>query len=267
MKKYLATALLILSPCLAQAVEVPRSGNFDHRVRFVNYEPSQVVKVIAHYGYQTHIQFAEDETVETPLFGDELAWKFRKIRNHLFLLPVEDEADTNLTVVTNKRVYNIELLAKEAKDIRAQDLFFQVNYRYPTEEAAKRQAVLDAAKVDAKLSVRPEPVNWNYWGKGTQQVSPTEVWDDGTFTYLRFPNNRDIPAIFLVDEAGNEGRVNSTVDPNEPGLVIVERVARQLVLRKGEMVSCVINESFDSYGTTNATGTSIPGVERVIRVN
>lgn len=171
MKKYIATALLVLTPCLAQAVEVPSSGNFDHRVRFVNYEPAQVVKVIAHYGYHTHIQFADDETVETPLFGDELAWRFRKIRNHLFLLPIEDEADTNLTVVTDKRVYTIELLARETESIRSQNLFFHVNYRYPAEEAAKRQAALDAAKLNAKLSVRPEPVNWNYWGKGTQQIS------------------------------------------------------------------------------------------------
>jgi type IV secretion system protein VirB9 len=46
---------------------------------------------------------------------------------------------------------------------------------------------------------------------------------------------------------------------------VIQSLSKKFVLRKGNSVACVFNESFDPIGTENKTGTTIPGVERVIK--
>ena len=52
---------------------------------------------------------------------------------------------------------------------------------------------------------------------------------------------------------------NTTVDANE---VVVHRVTRKLVLRRGKLVGCVENRSFDGGGERLEAETLVPGVER-----
>lgn len=261
-------AATITAPQLAFALDIPKSGQYDSRVKFVRYNPSDVVKIIGHYGFSTHVQFSPTETIESIHLGDELAWKHHMTRNHLFLKPIEDDADTNLTVITNKRSYNIELLAREPKNIRSSKMYFQVNFRYPDEEAAKKKAENEAQKIREKMNSDPfegKALNWNYWGKGEQTISPTQVFDDGTFTYLTFPNNRSVPAVFAVDANGNESRVNFHMHPERAGTMVIHQIAEQFVLRQGDMATCIFNRSWDSIGVTNTTGTTVTGVRRVFR--
>jgi type IV secretory pathway VirB9-like protein len=35
-------------------------------------------------------------------------------------------------------------------------------------------------------------------GPGSEDIVPSLVFDDGRFTYLRFANNREVPAVFHV---------------------------------------------------------------------
>jgi type IV secretion system protein VirB9 len=57
--------------------------------------------------------------------------------------------------------------------------------------------------------------------------------------------------------------VNTNVEGNE---IVVQRLVRQLTLRKGNAVACVVNKAFDlDGGKDNTTGTVAPDVERVIK--
>lgn len=264
------TVCAVTTPQLAFALDIPKGGRYDNRVKFVQYNPADVVKIIGHYGFSTHLQFSQTEEILSIHLGDDLAWKHHMSRNHLFLKPIEDDADTNLTVITNKRAYNIELLAREAKNIRSNSMYFQVNFRYPDEEAAKRKAEDEAEQIRKKMNRDPfegKALNWNYWGKGEQSISPTQIFDDGTFTYLTFPSNRSVPAVFAVDANGNESRVDFHMHPEKPGTMVIHQVAEQLVLRQGDMATCIFNRSWDSIGVTDTTGTTVPGVRRVIRTD
>lgn len=275
MKRLLLIGLLL--PAMAMAEITPPKGDYDPRVRIVDYNPLNVVKLATFYGVSTHVQFADGETIRDVAVGDDQAWKVVPRGSHLFIKPQAEKADTNVTVITDKRTYQFALVVqpRAVKDSTAwadPNLIFSLAFRYPDEEAAKAAAtakkeVLKArlGEIKGKLSdATKEGQNFDYWVAGSEEISPTAARDDGRFIYLTFTNNRDMPAVYSVDEQGNEALINTNViDGNT---IVVQRLVRRLMLRKGVAVASVMNKSFDlGGGIDNTTGTVSPDVERVIK--
>ncbi|MDG4868613.1 P-type conjugative transfer protein VirB9 (plasmid) [Guyparkeria sp. 1SP6A2] len=268
--KKLTTPLLFLafvsSP--AFALETPAAGEYDDRVKYVDYNPAEVVKLVGHYGYSTHIQFARGEAVQQIAMGDKLAWEVAPVDNHIFIKPRDKEATTNMTVLTSRRAYNFELNAHWSQmGAHSNDMYFQVSFNYPEEEAARERAEEARNEVERRMDSGSNLVarNWNYWAKGSESVTPNRAVDDGRFTYLTFAANRSMPAVYIINDDGSESLVNTHIDPDRPGVIVVEKIARQLVLRKGQSVACLFNESYDPDGIANHTGTTIEGVKRGIK--
>ncbi|MDF0606786.1 P-type conjugative transfer protein VirB9 [Neisseriaceae bacterium TC5R-5] len=275
MKHFLLIALLV--PTLALAELTPQKGEFDPRVRIVDYNPFNVVRLSTFYGVSTHVQFSDDETIKAVAVGDDQAWKVIPRGNHLFIKPEAMKADTNVTVVTDRRTYQFALVVQPRKprDSKAwadPNLIFSLSFRYPKEEAAKAEAHAKQLALTSKLGEVKSKLsdaskfgeNKDYWVAGSEAISPTSARDDGRFVYLTFTNNRDMPAVYEVDEKGNEALINTNViDGNT---IVVQRLVRQLMLRKGDSVASVINKSFDlNDSIDNTTGTVAPDVERVIK--
>ena len=198
------------------------------------------------------------------------------IRNLLFLKPKAAHAETNLTVLTNKRVYRFALYVdpqpiKKPHAWKAATLTYALIFRYPQDEAAlsaaraqAQGAIAAEAAVQTKLAIAKRSTeNVDYWVAGAAEVSPTSARDDGRFIRLAFSNNRDMPAVYATDADGTESLVNTNVEGNE---IVVHRMVRKLTLRKGAAVACVVNKSFDlDGGRDNTTGTVAPDVQRVIK--
>ena len=251
----------------AFALDTPRGGHYDSRVKFVSYNAAQVTKLVGFEGFSTDIQFAPGEVVTNIAMGDPDAWDVAPVDNHIFIKPVADKPETNMTVLTNMRVYNFDLYAGNKG---SRDRYYQVNFRYPDDEAKKRSADYNAQLVKQRLTSSNATStntwqNWNYWVYGSKATSPVRAWDDGRFTYFRFANNGQFPAIYVLQDDGKEVLLNGNVDPKQPDLMAVQLVGKQFVLRSGNSVTNVYNESFSSYGLTNFSGTSVNGVKRVIR--
>lgn len=246
MKMSLILALLLL-PLAAAAAQLPESGPEDPRIRTVVYNPSEVVVIKGHYGFQQMIQLADGEKVESLSIGDSLAWQVapNKAGNLLFLKPVEPKAHTNLSVVTNRRSYAFELIAVNLIAQIAQ-MNYIVRFRYPQDEEARVQAELAALQRDEQQEVVPQrridPAAWNldYTFQGKTELAPLHVFDDGTFTYFQFREKQDVPAIFLVTDGKNESLLNYHVSGQ---YVVVERIGRQFTLRGREGEVCVYNET------------------------
>ena len=62
----------------------------------------------------------------------------------------------------------------------------------------------------AKLDEAPKLVNWDYYACGERTLWPSQVYDDGRFTYLRFPNAQEIPAIFIINTDGTNAATVTT---------------------------------------------------------
>lgn len=271
---------LLIAPVIAHAVTIPAPGPYDARVRVVPYNRLDIVNVKTYYGVATDVQFGDGETVidRGISLGDPMAWEIATSgnRNMVFIRPKAQRADTNATIITNKRVYRF-MLEVEPLPIRktdswkAESLTFALVFTYPDEENAKKTREDRAAKVRQKLddvsskiaAAKGDIKNNDYWVAGSQAISPTKAEDDGRFIYLTFSNNRDMPAVYEVDEFGEEALINTNVEGN---VIVVQRMVRQLKLRKGNYVACIVNKSFDPEGgLDNSSGTVAPDVQRIIK--
>jgi type IV secretion system protein VirB9 len=131
--------------------------------------------------------------------------------------------------------------------------------------ALTTQVASPARVLNERLQARPQVLNSHYTvseGAASQDIVPTMVFDDGRFTYLKFPGNREVPAVFQVQADGSEALLNTRMDED---LLVVDRVSRKLVLRAGQAVVGVHNEAFDVDGIPPEDGTTVPGVRRVMR--
>jgi type IV secretion system protein VirB9 len=259
---------LVLIPVLAFAESIPKGGPLDARIKTVIYNASDVVKIVGHYGYSTDIEFASDEQVQSIALGDSLAWEVAPSGSHLFVKPREDNAVTNATVVTNRRVYQFSLDARHAAGLtgaHSTGMFFEVRFRYPQDEAAlarTRRLEADHAQLTAELDAPPKPLNWNYYACGEHALWPSEAYDDDRFTYLRFPNAQEIPAVFIVNADRTESLVNGEMQGDH---YVVQTTTRKLILRRGQSVACIENRSYDPRGVATPTHTTSPEVRRTIR--
>ncbi|NBV05733.1 MAG: P-type conjugative transfer protein VirB9 [Proteobacteria bacterium] len=256
--KILTLLLFILMPFSAKAVQQPRFLGTEKKFRSYVYNPNDVYLYIGHYTYQGFIEFETGETISTISMGDPSLWMFEHLSNRLFLKPVgEDKSETNMTIITNKRIYHFELMAKEAKGINDKDLIFVAKFVYPDEKDKNIVEFTKADKSDEPDMHDLSIYNFNYQYTGEPSIAPLKVFDNGEFTYFQFPKkNAEIPAVFTVDSAGFESLVNFR---SAGQYIIVERVSPQFTLRNGADIVCVYNATMYSNGKSTSAPRSIGG--------
>lgn len=268
-------SLLIISPVIAG--ETPHPTAQDSRIREVIYSDAQVFRVVGVFRSATQIVFSASERVEHVALGDTVSWEVAPAENSLFIKPRELAGSTNLIVMTRGtsgvRTYTFELTARRGSiGARSSDTFFKVAFRYPREEAAAaKAAATQAAYIQAvalqsgairsalDLAVLEGKRNLHYAVQGSTAIQPSEITDNGQFTALRFPNQRELPAFFAVNPDGSESIVPFDVRDE---FVVIHGVFPQLRLRRGKEVLCVFNEAQDFYGRDPKTGTASSVVER-----
>jgi len=252
-------AAMFSQPLMAEVV--PTRGNLDPRIRSAPYAAEQVYRVHGLVGYQVDFEFEPGETFVGLGAGDLEALSYFGQDNHLFLKPKAARVATNLTILTNLRRYQIDYSAA-AMESRAgdSDAIFAVRFVYPPpppEAGAERSAKrIDAALRDA-MSARPR--NFDYWYCGNPELKPAAASDDGIHTRLRFAANRDLPAVFVRNADGTESLLNFSMDGGD---VIIHRVARRFILRRGKLTGCVVNQGFVGGGLRLESGTIAPNIER-----
>jgi type IV secretion system protein VirB9 len=264
----------------------------DPRLRELIYDPHAVVTVPVKRGIVTLVVLDPDEAiteVAAGLGGDcsktEAAWCIAAQpggRNVFVKAKSAASAPNNLAVITDRRTHSFRFVVLADTDPKSPVYRLMVKAP-PRPTPSAPLALRDAAPLIAlpalpvmpsprdviaeRLQAKPQVVNTRYSiaeGDSSQDIVPSLVFDDGRFTYFRFPGNREVPAVFHVLGDGTETLVNARM---EDDLLVVDRVSRRLMLRAGSAVVGVWNESFDLDGITPAAGTTVPGVERVLKAD
>lgn len=237
----LSLAILGLAPVAnAQPVETPPevAKPRDPRIRVIDYDPDQVYAITGHTGYQMTIEFEPGEKIETVGIGDSSGWQVTPNGNAtlLFLKPMAVNAVTNMALVTNKRRYNLELSSRSGARVHSASVIYVLRFRIPALPTAA------AAVEDNRISQVPESQwNRNYRFEGNKELVPEEIFDDGLYTYIRFADTLETPAIFSVSGAEDENLINSNLRGK---FVMIDRVTGQIVLRHGKLVTRLYNESY-----------------------
>jgi type IV secretion system protein VirB9 len=234
----------------------PASGAGDARIRVFPYQADEVYRLKGYTGYQIDLEFESGEAFVGLGAGDLESLTFAAQDNHLFIKPRAGGVDTNLTVLTTRRVYHFDYTASERRpDPAFGDVIYVVRFTYP-QAASHVAASLERSLASAADARRH---NLNYVFRGSAQLKPESAWDDGVQTRLRFASQQELPAIFVGNEDGSESLVNFTVDAGE---LIVHRVSRRFIVRRGHLEGCIVNRGFTGTAERLKSGTVAPAVQR-----
>ena len=284
-------AVCLLGAATASAVCAAETAGADPRLREVLYDAQAVVTVPVKRGVVTLVVLDADEAiteVAAGLGGDctktEAAWCIAAQpggRNLFVKAKSTAGAPNNLAVVTDRRTHSFRFVVLADSDAKAPVYRLVVKAPVVRPTTPARLALRDAAPLAVLPAVPPPPspqeviaerlqakaqvLNSSYSiaeGSGSEDIVPSLVFDDGRFTYFRFPGNREVPAVFHVLGDGSETLVNARM---EDDLLVVDRVSRRLMLRAGSAVVGVWNEAFDLDGVPPGGGTTVPGVQRMFK--
>lgn len=220
-------SLTLININLVYAESVPKSTHSDSRIQIAYYDPNQVYRLRCKLGYTSAIQFAADEKVLSVNIGDSSSWLVNVQQDVINIKPVAEHAKTNMNVVTSQGTYQFFLSSLSA-DSKEKHPIFLLRFQYPKSSAASHFK-------ENKSHYR----NIYYSARGNSEIAPTAVFDDGKFTYFDFSSRQHIPAIFSVDNHGNESIVNYHLMGH---FVIVETTSKQFTLRDGNQVASVFND-------------------------
>jgi type IV secretion system protein VirB9 len=196
MIRYLLIILLLMTqPLLAQVRPIPGKG--DPRLQTIEYNPEQIVQLAVASGYQLMVNFAPGERVETIAVGDSSGWQVttNKRGDYMFIKTLGDARVTNMTVVTDARIYLFELIPSTPYGT---DQAFSLRFTYPEEEMAVKATVEDIPSYRYRIS-------------GIRALRPSSIIQNGPNIVIEWPPGVALPAIFRIEEDGNETLVNSEI--------------------------------------------------------
>lgn len=283
----------VVSPVSVFALDIPTASPLDSNIQFADYRSNEVVAITAYIGMGTHIVLSKNEVIKDAIVGFSDGWETLVKGNHLFLKakstagtrsstdeegnvftenvlvqPTPEQWKTNLTLVTDQRIYSFLLRLGVGEKSRRQNTF-RLTFGYPEEKAALLQQQRTKKRaMSKKRTPVPAQRNWKYMmqiGKQSRNIAPIKAFDDGRFTYFSFAQNSEIPAIFIVSETGKETLVNSHINPDNPNTLVIQRIAQQFVFRLGKSVVGVTNNAFNTLVVDTRSGSTIDNVTRTLK--
>jgi type IV secretion system protein VirB9 len=290
----LAAAGIVLP---ALGARLPEQTGTDPHIRYFLYSKDDVTVIEVQRGAATRIVLAEDEKivkdgVATGFPSDcskkDLEWCVRADigTSQVYVKPKDGATHNNLELKTDLHDYSFafRVLPDPAPVNKSKPVaklpetnvpMYRVIVRYPPRmptlavSLARTTSADDRSTLTERLErARPVPKNWRYAMQmvaGSRDIVPSLIFDDGRFTYFRFPANREIPTIYAVSSQGEESRVNFHMDAADGSLAVVEKMGRRFVLRLGTSAVGIWNDAFDPNGVPPSDGTTVSGVVRVLR--
>lgn len=224
MKQLIITSIMSTIPVFAMAETVPKSNRLDNRIREATYVDGQVFRVYTSLLRSTAIELPAGEIFSYLVAGDTEAIQYNGVPGGrvVAIKPVVRGLNTNITLYTNKRSYYLNVIEKPNSAYFA--LRFNGGY------TLKEQILPDSKKV------HPTGPYMNYGANIKNAITPTNIWDDGVYTYFEFYPTSPLPAIFKT-LTGDEITVNSVVLENK--VMRVSGLSNYWILRSGDLETVV----------------------------
>jgi type IV secretion system protein VirB9 len=230
----MSVALLSASASFASTKPIA----LDSRIKTYIYSENEVFRLVVHYGYQTSIEFADGEEIQTISAGNSYAWQLTPIGRRLFIKPLEDNIMTNMTILTNKRSYHLEIQSKNQSMALDEELVYVVRFFYPDENFDSKKPDLISKERDPIPVVKP--FNFDYTLTGSNKLAPVKIFDDGINTFFKFPDGlKGVPKF----EAMIDGQYVEQTPKKRGEYILVNVIANEFKLTFGNNAVLVFNEA------------------------
>ncbi|NDK38447.1 type IV secretion system protein VirB9 [Pseudoxanthomonas gei] len=243
---YVSTrGLAILLHALAAGAIGPAGAQV---VQQYEYQTDRIYEVRTGLGITTQIELSPNEKILDFSTGFSAGWDLTRRENVFYLKPKNVDVDTNMVIrtATHSYIFELKVVAtnwtalSQAKQAGVQ---YKITFAYPndSEFSAETEKVEAVPQLSTQLD-KDRRYNFSYdYSTRTRQawLIPTNVYDDGQFTYVRmsdlksFPTG-NFPAVFGRErEGGDDFVVNTTVENNT---LVVHGTYPYLVIRHGKNV-------------------------------
>ena len=189
---------------------IAKPSDYSHAAMVYDYDPDWVYEVYAQPLRACDIVLEPGENVlEAPFVSDSVRWQlgagvsYQKgiPVQHIYVKPTESGIDASLIINTDKRVYHIILRSYKSVHMPI------TRWNYYTTAMPNNTITPPSPKgtdPQSPLGTDPRYLSFNYritygWFGGKPRWLPKLVFDDGSKTYITFPEsvlNRELPAIF-----------------------------------------------------------------------
>jgi type IV secretion system protein TrbG len=235
----------IIEEAAQQARREPAPDGYFNALQRYEYEQGVLYQVYSSPLHVTMLTFEPGEKVQDLASGDVTRWimmrsssgEGEQARDHLMIKPMRPNLHTNIAVVTNKRVYHLELRSY------AETYMAEVSWRYPygelLQQLAQPSQVSAAAPANSGVTMGREVAQLCFayaFVVPTRKPAwmPQRVFHDGKRTYIQFApgtGERALPALFLLSEQGTPELATYKV---EQDAFVVDRVVEVAQLRLGD---------------------------------
>lgn len=210
----------------------------DSRIKTFIYSENEIFRVVINYGYQTSIEFADGEEIQTISVGNNFAWQLTPVGRRLFIKPLEENILTNMTILTNKRVYQFEVQSKSQSYTVDEELAYVIRFFYNDEDIDNKKPEVIAYEVEPIPAIKP--FNFSYSLSGPDCIAPVKVFDDGINTFFKFDSKLHyVPKILVrTDTCYKELKLKRRAD-----YIVVNTIAKEFKIEGGKDTVFVFNES------------------------
>lgn len=276
MSRIVGGALMACMFCCAVACQSVSAQALSESARTarVTFDDKRAVKVVAVVGHPIVIELDANERIEDIVQSDPDTsdWEIAPRGSRLVLLASKGAKPKTLTVLTRARSFPLELVGVPATPENLAKRVARLSIDLPA--APKPPVPLPPPEPPAPLAAT-EPLsgprvaqrrNLSYSLQVVSEsvdIRPREVFDDGRFTYFRFPANVEVPSIYrTVPDAKEEWLVNFH---REGEFVVMQAVSPLWTLRLGGSVLGVFNDAFNADGRPVNSGTTTHALKREMK--
>lgn len=171
----------------------------------------------------TDIVLEPGEVIKDIQIGDSIRWVVslsvsgsEPLTSHVLIKPVDKNLQTTLNIMTDRRVYRLNLISQATKFMPA------VSFNYPeaiTRTLAEYQQRLKEKSLskefykteDDAIPSNIENLDFGYSVSGNADFKPLRIYNDGVKTYIQMPKNMkfyEAPVLMILDKSGDKNIVN-----------------------------------------------------------
>lgn len=205
--------------------------------------------------YETTFILPPERKIKKVVTGDPDEWEIvgRYGGRIVSVKPMQEADQTSLTIVTQSmKVYkfnivNIKTVPDPGYDVIA---IVEIRDKHSTMEVITRgdqtgedfrrrdeESLEDRRNIEKKKEEMLIKLNYDYKWKD-KYFDVENVYDDGIFTYIVMPENREFPAVYISrDKKGKKKSIEPIKYVVKPGMVVIHRIIEgkeRIILKLGE---------------------------------
>lgn len=201
-------------PAAAEIVPQPVLDN--PRIQQVQWVEGEVIALAALTGTPLTVVLEPGDEITRVTLSDDRSWavKVSSDRDSFTILPDRAAMPAMLTVATAAHVHEFSLALGTGDQ--------------PAYLVSLKSDPIYRAQANGSSPPGPGEIRFSYKLRGDDKVRPSELFDDGSKTWISFADHQPLPAVFAIGPSGDEQVVNGYM---RQGYFVIDRVHEELIFR------------------------------------